>query len=208
MTRGTAGSVGAEFDEVAGGIADVDAATVASRPEEVSGPHDDVEAAGGGELVEVDAVDDERNVVHVLARALAGKDIDKRGRTHAERDEEHFFAAPLVEALRLEAEFVAVPGDEWFDLLERHREDVVVDAGDLERRHRSDLQAVGDEPGGRRESFGGGRARLRRGDGGDDPARSRGAAIAFADRGAPLPDATPGRGVAAPRPRTGGQQDC
>ena len=49
--------VGAELDEVAGGVADVEAAAVAPRAEQVGGAHLDREATGRRELVEVDPVD-------------------------------------------------------------------------------------------------------------------------------------------------------
>src|SRR4051794_8415318 len=71
-------SVGAELDEVAGGVTDVDAAPGAARTEQVGRAHDDLEAAGRCELVEVDAVDDEGDVVDVLTGPVAGEHVDER----------------------------------------------------------------------------------------------------------------------------------
>src|SRR5689334_15885133 len=86
--RGTS-PVGAELDEVAGGVTDVEATAVAARAEEVGGAHLDGVATRRGELVQVDALDDEGDVVDVLARAVALEEIDDRVLVDAQRDERH-----------------------------------------------------------------------------------------------------------------------
>src|SRR4051812_1491305 len=78
-------SVRAELHEVAGGITDVEPTAVAAGAPQIGGTHHDVEAPGRGELIEVDALDRERDVIDVLAGALALQHVDQRRRVHAQR---------------------------------------------------------------------------------------------------------------------------
>src|SRR5438552_17773989 len=63
-------SVRAQLHSIASWVPDVEAPAVPLRAPEVGGAHVDLEAAGCGELVEIDVVDDQRDVVDVHARAL------------------------------------------------------------------------------------------------------------------------------------------
>src|SRR5439155_17423682 len=90
-------SIRAQLHSIARRVPDVEAAAVPLRAPEVGRAHVDLEAAGGGELVEVDVVDDERDMVDVHAGAVALEDVDQRGVGDPQGGEQDLTAAPLVE---------------------------------------------------------------------------------------------------------------
>src|SRR4051794_2598327 len=91
-------SVRAQLHTVTGWVLDVEATASPLRAPEVGGAHVDLETARGGELIEVDVVDDERDVIDVGAGSIALEHVDDRRVRDAQRGEQHLTSAPLVEA--------------------------------------------------------------------------------------------------------------
>src|SRR5215217_8976646 len=124
-------SVGAQLDDVAVGVAHVEAATLAPRPEEVERPAHDVERPRHCQLVEVDVGHVDGHVVDVLTGALAHEQVEDRAVVDADRDERDLAASPLVQSHGLEAEQLVPPGDGLLGVGDV--EDDVVDLGDSHR---------------------------------------------------------------------------
>ena len=101
------GGVGAQLDDVAVGVADVQPPPDAAGAEHLEGTTDDVEAAARGELVEVGVLDLQGDVIDVLAAALELEQVEDRALGDAHRDERRLAALPLLETDRLQPEQVA-----------------------------------------------------------------------------------------------------
>ena len=99
-------------------------------PKRGRGPVDHVEATRRLDRFEVDRIDDETQVVGVLARARHREQVDDRVRVDAHRREQDLASPPLLDPFRREAELAAVEGERAFDVGDVEHD--VVEPGDAQ----------------------------------------------------------------------------